>query len=347
MTARRVSLAAAALALAFASAGGAGAQAPLPGPGTAPLIGGTAAPSGNGWFPLHPSNDERQEVVSARIGQYIYLAGGFDLRTGASRVLERYDTSADQWSELAPLPLALHHSAAVAYHGALYVVGGYAADQQGFERSDGLALAILLKYRPKTDTWTELPAPPTKRGAFAVGVIGGKLYVAGGNNVTEGELARLEIYDFHTRHWSRGPDMGLAREHIAGAVSDGKLYVIGGRTDSAYLLGNVARVDRYDPVTREWQRVSDLLHARSGASAVNVDGDLVVFGGEEREGDGVIEQVERYHPATDTWTPLPDMLTPRHSMGAASLDRRVYALEGADIPRIGISNVAEALDVPR
>jgi N-acetylneuraminic acid mutarotase len=313
-----------------------------------PVVDSSPRSTAGGWITLASSPLQRQEVVSTRIGHYVYLAGGFDNKSVVSRALERYDISTNSWRLLRPLPLALHHSAAVTYKGDMYVIGGYAADATGLSRSDGLALAILLKYSPRTDTWSELPPPPIKRGAFAAGVIGDRLYVAGGFNLSSGELRRLEIYDFKTQRWSRGPDMpGPAREHVAGTVCDGKLYVLGGRIDPGYLLGNLTVAERYDPVTNRWAVLPPLEFARSGASAVTVGDQVVVFGGEKREGNGVIAEVERFDARSDRWTRLADMLTPRHSMGAASFRGRVFALEGAPIPRVGVSNVAEALDVGR
>jgi len=305
-------------------------------------------PAGKGWVELAPSPLARQEVVSTRIGRYIYIAAGFDNRNVVSRALERYDIVRNRWRMLHPIPLALHHSAAVNYEGNMYVVGGYAADSTGFSRSDGLALAILLKYDPRSDRWSEQPPPPIKRGAFAAGVIGHRLYVAGGFNLSSGELRRLEIYDFRTRRWSRGPDMpGPAREHVSGTVSGGKFYVLGGRIDPGYLLGNLTVAERYDPNSNRWEVLPPMAFARSGASAVTVRSQIVVFGGEKREGNGVIAEVERFDPRTNRWGRLPDMRTPRHSMGAASFKRRAFALEGSTIPRIGVSNVSEALDIRR
>ena len=96
------------------------------------------------------------------------------------------------------------------HDGRLYVVGGYA---DGNRETKG-----LFRYDPRSDRWTRLRPMPTARAALTAGVIGGRLYAAGGA-VNGKALRTLEIYDFRTGRWSNGPPMRVAREHLGGAVS--------------------------------------------------------------------------------------------------------------------------------
>jgi Kelch motif protein len=295
------------------------------------------------WFPRRSSTIARQEVAAARIGRYVYVVGGF-AGSSPSAAVERYDTARDKWTQVAPMPVALNHTAAVAYRNRLYVVDGYIGDEGTLGRSNGLTVAILLRYDPARDAWTELSAPPTRRGAAAAAVVGDRLYVAGGVSSTEGELKRLEIYDFARRRWRSGPDMGEAREHVSGAASGGAFYVIGGRRDPITATGNTRTVERFDPAAGRWRRAPDLIFPRSGAGAATVHGRIVVFGGEDF--DSMIETAEVLDPRIGRWRRLPDMATPRHSLGAASSGSRVYAIEGSPTPRAGASSTLEALDLP-
>ena len=142
-------------------------------------------------------------------------------------------------------------------------------------------------------------------------MIGDRLYAAGGATGAGTTFKRLEVFDFSTRRWSRGPDMAVPREHIAGAVSGGRFYVVGGRP------GNLAVAERYDPARRRWERLPDLRTARSGIAAATVGRHVVVFGGER--GDGTIRPVEAFDPRTRRWRALPGMRTPRHGLGGVSL----------------------------
>jgi N-acetylneuraminic acid mutarotase len=312
---------------------------------SAPAPGSAAAPPsrpGAGWFQLQPSLLARQESKGVRIGGQIYTYGGFVNGWWPSRDLERYDIKRDRWSLASPAPVALNHMGAVARRGKLYVVDGYIGDYETLRRSAGVTVAILLRYDPARDKWTELPRPPTRRGAVAAGVIGNKLYVAGGFTSPEKDLALLEIYDFRTGRWHRGPDMHVARDHSAGAVVDGKFYVIGGRPLSLY--GDLGDTERYDPATRRWERLADLPLSRSSISAATVGKRIVVFGGEH--GQIVNGEVDVLDTRTGRWSTLPDMRTPREAMASASRGRRVFAMEGTPTAHLGFSNAVEAIDLP-
>ena len=190
---------------------------------------------------------ERTEVAAARVGRHVYVIGGFlpqGHRTTAA--VERYDTVRRRWTRVAPMPVALNHAAAAAYQGRVYVVGGYRG-RAGLSDET----AALYRYEPRRDRWRRLRSMPTARAALAVGVIGRRLYAAGGATGSDGALTTLESYDFRTRRWRSGPDMGVAREHLAAAVARGRLYVLAGRASGQ---GNFDIVEAFDPRTGRWTR---------------------------------------------------------------------------------------------
>ena len=290
------------------------------------------------WAPLPSANLERTEVASARIGNSIYVVGGFlgDGRTTAA--VERYDIRRRRWSRVRSMPVGLNHATAVAYRGRLFVSGGYAAET-------GLAgpTNVLLRYDPGTRRWRRLPPAPTPRAAHAAAVIRDRLYIAGGANDT-GSLRSLEVYDFKRRRWRQGPSFpGPARNHTTGVASGGRFYVLAGRNSA-----NFATAERYDPRRRVWQALPDLRTPRGGIASVRLrDGRIVVFGGEDLSpGGSTTRPVELFDPRTRRWRSLPGMRTPRHGLGGAALGRRVFALEGGTSPGLSVSNTLEALLVP-
>jgi hypothetical protein len=230
------------------------------------------------------------------------------------------------------MPIGLNHSQAAAYKGDLYVFGGYRPGNRATNR--------LFRYRPARDRWKRLADAPTARAAHALGVIGHRLYAAGG--ARNGRvLDTLEIYDFRTKQWSRGPSMSLAREHLAGAVAGGRFYALAGRAAGQ---GNFAVAERYNPRRNRWEALPDMEKARGGTAAAAVRGRIVIFGGEESR--GTIREVELYHPGQRRWTSLPPMRTPRHGLGGVSRGNRVYAIEGGALPGFAFSDTIEFLDVP-
>jgi hypothetical protein len=304
--------------------------------GAALVVGGVvgAASRRDRWSALHDGSLARTEVGAARIGGSIYVVGGFLPPGRTTTAVERYDLAADRWTRVRDMPIGLNHAAAVAYRGDLYVVGGYAAEG-GLTQETG----ALLRYEPGADRWSQLPAMPTRRGAVAAGVVGDRLYVAGGAR-GGAALRRLEVYDFGTRRWRRGPSMAVAREHLAGAVAGGAFYALAGRAAGR---GNFTVVERFLPPRNRWERLPSLRKARGGIAAASVHGRVVVFGGEESA--GTIRQVELYTPGRRAWRRLPDMRTPRHGLGGVSFRSGVYALEGGVQPGFSFSSALEALDV--
>jgi N-acetylneuraminic acid mutarotase len=289
------------------------------------------------WAPLPGATLERTEVAAARIGNSIYVVGGFVPGGATTSAVERYDIRRKRWSRMRPMPLALNHTTASAHRGRLYVQGGY-------EGPLSEPTAALLRYNPRTNRWKRLPAAPTPRAAQAAAFVGERLYVAGGAN-DSGSLRSLEIYNPARRRWTRGPSFsGPARNHTTGVATGGRFYVLAGRDST-----NLGAAERYDPRRRRWERLPDLRTPRGGVASVRLrDGRIVVFGGEELEpGGATIGEVELFNPRTRRWRALPDMRTPRHGLGGAALGNRVFALGGGPQPGLTFSGAIEFLDVPR
>lgn len=298
--------------------------------------GGSGSASTKRWTALHKSLVTRSEVGATRIGRFAYVVGGFtnDASHPTTAAVERYDLEKDRWQRVHDMPVPLNHTAAAAYHGDLYVMGGYSG-------ANGLSkpVASLYRYHPATDRWSQLPSAQSARAAHTMVAIGDSLWVAGG--ARDGKaLKTLETYHFPSREWAFGPNMKTAREHLTGAATGGYFYVLGGRARGK---GNFKVAERYDPRKNRWERLPAMNHARGGIACGVVHGKIVVFGGEEA--GGTIARVERFDPATRRWTRLPDMKTPRHGLGGVARGGRVYAIEGGRQPGFHFSNVIEALDV--
>ena len=291
------------------------------------------------WRALTPAGLERTEVAAARIGRFVYVAGGFERRTGlTTAALERYDIRTDSWRRLRSMPVGLNHPVAVAYRGRLYVHGGYRG-----RRDLSSATARLFVYNPRRDRWGRLPLSGGPRAAHAAAVLGGRLYVAGGRSQS-GELRSLEVYSFKRRRWRRGPDMsGPARDHMTGVAAGGYFYALAGRDLAG--PGNYRTAERYDPRRRRWELLPPMRKARGGIASARLSGGrVVVFGGEES--GGTIGEVELFDPRSRSWSSLPSMRTPRHGLGGVSLRNRVYAIEGGPQPGFHFSSAIEFLDVP-
>ena len=311
-------------------AGGAG--------GGAGAGGGSAAA---GWETLAPlAGGPRQETAVVALDGRILVLGGFNEGGQVVADVEIYDPATDAWTIGTPLPEPLHHANAAVHDGKLYVVGA-------LRGPNFLATGKVHELDPATAAWTEkTPMPPgTERGSSAVGVIGTKIYVAGGFRALDA-VADVSAYDVATDTWEALPALPAPRDHLVGGVVGGVLYAIGGR--SGGIEGISGDVNAFDPEAGAWSPRAPMLTPRGGAAAGLVRGRFLVAGG---EGDpsaptGVFDENEVYDPAADAWSALEPMKNPRHGTGAVGVGDRLYVPGGADKQGFGAVDTNEAFFYP-
>ena len=149
---------------------------------------------------------------------------------------------------------------------------------------------MQMLANPTDQAWTDLPRMISPVSNFVGGVIGSKLYVAGGLRWEHGwRIAsdELQVYDFETRTWSLGPRLPGPRYYGAGCVCDGRLYIVGGKDASRSLTRGVIV---FSPESKDgrpagWSPVSSLPEFRYYHSCCAYKGKVLVFGG---EGDGEV-----------------------------------------------------------
>lgn len=288
------------------------------------------------WRPLASAKLERTEVGAARIGNSIYVVGGFLPPSTTTAAVERYDIRRDRWQRARPMPIAVNHPAVASHGGFLYVYGGYT------DSTFGPVTAALQRLDPRSGRWTLLPASPTPRAAAALAARDGKLYAGGG--VAGVALSTLEVYDIASRRWRAAPPMRTPREHVAAVATDAGFYLFGGRSGA----GEHDTVELFDPEKRRWSSLPPMRKARSGFAAVAIGGKPIVFGGEElTPGGTTIRSVELFDPGRRRWESLPPMRTPRHGLGGVAIGRRIYALEGGPTPGFAFAATIEFLDLAR
>jgi N-acetylneuraminic acid mutarotase len=298
-------------------------------------------PPGTGWRTLAPLGlGARQEHPAVALAGEIYVLGGFD---GSARIVdsvEAYDPARDAWrSDIAPLPVPLHHANVAQVDGRIYVTGSLR--ELGFE-PDGR----VFEYDPTDDRWRERRSMPagTERGASGVAVIDGRIFIAGG--LRGGSVATFSAYDPAADEWESLPDLPLALDHLSAGAVGGVFYAVGGR--NASIASGTAATFSYDPATREWTRRADMPTARGGVAGAVVEEKIYVLGGEGNRAaaSGVFPDVEVYDPATDTWEVMEPMALPRHGVGAAVFDGRIYIPGGGVSQGFGATATVDAFTPP-
>ncbi len=278
------------------------------------------------WTALSEAPTARGEVSAARIGDTVYVVGGFDAAGHTSSVVQRLNLRTQRWSSVAAMPEALNHMSAVSYRGQLYVVGGYASPGD----SSTAATRGFWRYDPAGNRWSAMPDAPVARAAAGAAVLGHRLYVAGGRNDTTSALSSLAIFDFDTGHWTLGPSLAHPREHVAAVAARGSIWLLGGR---ALGLGSFTYAERYTPGASAWQEMAPLPVARSGFQAVVATGGIVVVGGED--GTQTVGEVDRYSLTAGRWSRLADLPVARHGLGVVADGPLVFAIDGG--PQAGLT----------
>jgi N-acetylneuraminic acid mutarotase len=142
----------------------------------------------------------------------------------------RFDPASKTWTDLPRLPTPRSTHDSVVDGDKIYVIGGWSMNGGDSTNAEFLATALVFDLARPGAEWEELPAPPFRRRALAVGALEGKVYAIGG--LTEdGEVVKtVDVFDPTVQTWSRGPDLpGSKRQGFAPSAFGvgGKLYVSG------------------------------------------------------------------------------------------------------------------------
>lgn len=230
----------------------------------------------------------------------------------------------EAWSTRAPMPTARLGGPTAIVASKLFVISGccitFSPPYARFGNNEA--------YNPDTNSWTNHAPIPTPVYGAAVGVIDGKVYVAGGQgDQSINNTAILQVYDPVTDSWQTKAPLPSPTSAAGGAVIDGKLYVVGGMNSSntAVEMGNALRV--YDPGLNSWVAKTPMPTPRAFVTVTAINGKLYAAGGGN---GGASSTLEVYDPASDVWTTKPAMQTARYGHGAAAIDGILYVAGGHD-----------------
>jgi N-acetylneuraminic acid mutarotase len=171
-----------------------------------------------------PAGTERGAACVAVDGGHLYVIGG--ARNGMSVAsASRYDAAADTWETLPDLPEQREHCTAGAIDGVIYVAGGREGSISNIQDT-------TWAFDPVQAMWLEKAPLMPSRGGLAGGVLGGRLFVFGGEGNpaagTNGIFDSIDAYDPGANTWEKIGVMDVPRHGYGAGVMDGKIYLPGG-----------------------------------------------------------------------------------------------------------------------
>lgn len=283
------------------------------------------AQTGGGiWQSLAPMPSSRQEISTAVLNGKVYVITGYNSSGDSTDTVEVYNPATNSWAAAQSIPLKNNHNSAAVAAGKLYTFGGVSN--------------LAFVYNPSLNVWTPIAPSNFQHGnTAAVGVIGDKIYVAGGDGGGM-QQRELEVYDPTANTWTNLALMDVPRNHTGGGVIAGKFYVVAGRGSPAAPTA----LEVYDPQTNTWKSLAPMPTARSGVGVGVVNGELYVFGGEI---PALHAEVEVYNPGSNSWRRIADMPTPRHGLWASVIGDKIYLPGGGSQQGFGATNVNEVFAV--
>ncbi len=287
------------------------------------------------WSFVTPTNTctARHECSFGQVGDKFYLLGGRGIKP-----VEAYDLGTNTWTALGNTPEQIHHFQATEFYGLMYIVGAFRGN---FPSETGIPFVYI--YDPLSDTWFNGPSIPTARVRGSTGLVlyNDKFYVVAGiiDGHRSGWVPWLDEFDPATNTWTVLPDAPRPRDHFAAVVVDDKLVCAGGRRSGdgtgflATFQAVVPETDVYDFSTGTWSTLPSPLGniptGRAGCSAVALDGEVVVIGGESASQSTAHKQTEALDLNTGTWRTLADLNTGRHGSQAILNNGGIYMVAGS------------------
>ena len=196
--------------------------------------------------------DGRLYVYSGHVGE-----AHAHSRKNLSTTFQRLTLDGDGGSGWEQLPAGpgLQGLPLAGWDGALYRVGGLAAKNEPGEEPDLRSVADVVRFDPRSKSWTPLTSLPAGRSSHDAVAFDGKLYVVGGWNLGGGEErwhSSALVFDLAEPHgsWKELPRQPFERRALATVVHGGKLYAAGGMTPE----GPSLEVDCLDLATGRWHQ---------------------------------------------------------------------------------------------
>mgnify|MGYP001560587399 CR=1 FL=1 len=257
------------------------------------------------------------EIDTGVLDGKIYVFGGKIDGLYSSDTVWVFDPETG-WFSGGKMPDSLEDVVVEEYNGKFYLFGGHS-------HPDFVYRKTVMVYDPATSSFDTVGEMPGKRAFFTSVVLGGKIYLIGGDDGVIGATNTVDIFDPLTGIWTPGFPMATKRAVPAADILNGKIYVIGGGSGTTAF--NTMEI--YDPATGWTTSPATMHYPRGFFACKTVDGKIFALGGTVSATEPIQNRVEYFDPQLEEWVDFEPMIYARRKLGAAVLGGHVlYAIGG-------------------
>ncbi|WP_230843611.1 Kelch repeat-containing protein [Gloeobacter morelensis] len=242
-------------------------------------------PVADSWKQIADAPTSLTHAGMAVVGRDIYLAGGYiadntssGSQTFAVKDVWKYDTVANQWTAMPPLPAARGSGSLVMLGRELHFFGGNDANR--VDKKDHW----ILKLDGGT-AWSTAAPLPTAKSHMGAAALGGKIYAIGGQQgYGDSQVSQSAVHAWDPEaadRWSAVASLPQVTSHIGSATfaMENRIVVLGGQFDSSNTYNDTLA---YDPLSNAWTSLTPLPVPRHSGVAGTHNGQIVYTAGQVR-----------------------------------------------------------------
>ncbi len=246
-------------------------------------------PINNEWTVLPDMPLGVSHVGIARIGDDIWIPGGFTTDRRPTDIVQIFNTKTQTWRLGPSLPELIASNGVARLGKQIHLFGGLEKD-----RATDIPRHYVWDTENPQAGWQQAAPLDLPRNHFSAVTVGGRIYAVGGAfghdipPVPE-DVMFVHAYDPYLDLWTKKADLPARRSHNdpgTFATSDGKIVTVGGRSFFGVTDGNakltMEEVTIYDPELNFWQELGTQELRRLAPNARVINDELYVGNGGAR-----------------------------------------------------------------
>jgi N-acetylneuraminic acid mutarotase len=201
------------------------------------------------WSAAPAMPHPRYAHCACAVSDAMYVLGGFEEIDGEECIVGsvlRFDSRAQTWSEVAPMPAERNNGGACVVGNNVLIFGGC--------NNNNEATSTTYRFSTETNTWATLAPMPEAKCNHSVCVLDGLIYVMGGEDTDSRAANSIHRYNPLADSWREVAPMSVARTGVAAFVQGGSIHAAGGRAGSHRL----ASIERYCVTSDSWSEVASM-----------------------------------------------------------------------------------------